>query len=69
MFVVSGQVTSTCEKKPPIMPTRKELKKDAAREEWKKINCSGLEKNRGSLNKKRELGLLIPYRGEIILNY
>jgi len=24
-----------------------------------KINCSGLEKNRGRLDKKRELGLLI----------
>ena len=40
------------------MKTREEFKKDAAREEWKKINFSGLEKNRVRLYKKRELGLL-----------
>ena len=41
------------------MTTREELEKEAAKEEWEKINCSGLEKNRGRLDKKRELGLLI----------
>ena len=41
------------------MTTREELEKEAAKEEWGKINCSGLEKNRGRLDKKRKLGLLI----------
>ena len=34
------------------MTTREELKKEAAREEMGKINCSGLEKNKGILDKK-----------------
>ena len=53
MFIDSGKVTSTWGKEPPVMTTREALKKDAAREEWKKINCSGLEKNLRGLNKKR----------------
>ena len=52
MFIDSGKVTSTWGKEPPLMTTREELKKDAAREEWNKINCSGLEKNRGGFKKK-----------------
>ena len=59
MFNNSGKVTSSWGKEPAEMRTSKELKKDAAGEEWKKINCSGLEKNHGRLDKKRELGLLI----------
>ena len=35
------------------MTTREELEKEAAKEEWEKINCSGLEKNRGRLDKKK----------------
>ena len=46
MFIDSGKVTSTWGKEPPVMTNREELKKEAAREEWK----------------KRELGLLILYR-------
>ena len=45
-------------KEPPVMTIRKELKKEPAREEWK-TNCSGWEKNRGRLDKKRKLRLLI----------
>ena len=56
MFIDSGKVIYTWSKEPPVITTREELKKDAAREEWKKINCSRLEKNRGRLDKKRELG-------------
>ena len=34
------------------MTTRKELKKDTLEEELKKINCSGLKKNLGILEKE-----------------
>jgi len=33
MFIDSGKVTCTWGKEPPVMTTREELKKDAAREE------------------------------------
>jgi len=36
------------------MTTRKELKKEAAREEWKKLIAPRLEKNRGRLDKKSQ---------------
>ena len=39
MFIDSGKVTSTWGKEPPIMTTREELKKEAAREECKKSNA------------------------------
>ena len=35
MFIDSGKVTSTLGKEPPFMSMREELKKEAAREEWK----------------------------------
>ena len=35
MFVDSGKVTSTWGKETPFMTTGEELKKEAAREEWK----------------------------------
>ena len=59
MFIDTEKVTSTWVKESPAIETREELKKDAAREEF---NCSLLEKNRGGLDKKRELGLLIHNR-------
>ena len=37
MFIDSGKVISTQGKEPPFIKTKKELKKDAAREEWKKL--------------------------------
>ena len=37
MFINSGKVTSTWGKEPPVMTTREELEKEAAREEWKKL--------------------------------
>ena len=37
MSIDSGKVTSTWGKEPPVMTTRIELKKEAAREEWKKL--------------------------------
>ena len=37
MFIDSGKVTSIWAKEPPVMITREKLKKEAAREEWKKL--------------------------------
>ena len=34
MFIDSRKVTYTWGKEPPVMTTREELKKDAARKEW-----------------------------------
>jgi len=41
MFINSGKVTSTWGKEPPVMTNREESKKDAAREEWKKLIAQG----------------------------
>ena len=41
MFIDSGKVTSTWAKEPAVMTTREELKKEAAREEWKKLIAKG----------------------------
>ena len=41
MFIDTGKVTSTWGKEPPVMITREELKKEAAREEWKKLIAKG----------------------------
>ena len=59
MFIDSGKVTSTWGKEPPVMTTREELKKDAAREEWKKLIAQGWRRTEEDWTKKRELGLLI----------
>ena len=41
MFIDSGKVTSTWGKEHPVMTTREELKKEAAREEWEKLISLG----------------------------
>ena len=41
MFIDSGKVISTQRKEPPFITTKKELKKYAAREEWKKLIALG----------------------------
>ena len=41
MFIDSVKVTSIWGNEPPVMTTREELKKDAAREEWKKLIAQG----------------------------
>ena len=41
------------------MTTRKELKKEAAREEWKKLIAQGWRRAEEDWTKKRKLGLLI----------
>ena len=37
IFIDSGKVTSIWGKEPPVMTTREELKKEDAREQWKKL--------------------------------
>ena len=51
MFVDSGKVTSTWGKEPPVMTTREELKKEVAREEWKKLISQGWRVTREVWNK------------------
>ncbi len=41
MFIDSGKVTSSWVEESPSITTREELKKDAAREEWKKLIAQG----------------------------
>ena len=41
MFINSGKVTSKWGKEPSVITTREELKKDKAREEWKKLIAQG----------------------------
>ena len=53
MFIDSGKVTSTWGKGPPVMTTREELKKDAAREEWKKLIAQGWRRTEEIWTKKR----------------
>ena len=52
MFIDSGKVTSTWGKEPPVMTTREELKKDAAREEWKKLIAQGGRRTEEDWTKK-----------------
>ena len=41
MFIDSGKIIGVLGKEPPLMTTRKELKVDKAREEWKKLIAQG----------------------------
>ncbi len=59
MFIDSEKISSTWSKEPPVMTTREELKKEAAREEWKKLIAQGWRGTEEDWTKKRELGLLI----------
>ena len=59
MFIDSRKVTSTCGKETPFMTTWEELKKEAAREEWKKLIAQSWRRTEEDWTKKRELGLLI----------
>ena len=49
MFIDSGKIIGVLGNEPPVLTTREELKIEAAREIWKKINCSRLAKNSCSL--------------------
>ena len=52
IFADSGKVTSKWSKEPPAMTTRKELKKEAAREEWKKLIAQGWRRTEEDWTKK-----------------
>ena len=41
MFIDSGRILGVLGKEPPLMTTRKELKIDMARDEWKKLIAQG----------------------------
>jgi len=41
MFIDSGRILDVLGKEPPLMTTREELKKEAAREECKKLIAQG----------------------------
>ena len=53
IFIDSGKITSTVRKEPPVMTTREELKKEAAREEWNKLITQGWRKTEEDCTKKR----------------
>jgi len=53
MFIDSGKVTYTWGKETPFMTTREELKKEAAREEWKKLIAQGWRRTEEDWTKKR----------------
>ena len=52
MFIDSGKVNSTWGKEPPVMITREELKKGAAREKWKKLIAQGWRRTEEVWTKK-----------------
>ena len=52
MFIDSGKLSSTWDKEPPFMITREELKKEAAREEWKKLIAQGWRRTEEVWTKK-----------------
>ena len=52
MFIDSQKVISTQSKEPPFITTKKELKKYAAKEEWKKLIAQGWRRAEGDWTKK-----------------
>ena len=52
MFIDSGKVTSTQGEETPVITTREELKKEAAREEWKKLIAKGWRRTEENWTKK-----------------
>ena len=51
MFIDSVKVSSIWGNEPPVMKTREELKKDAAREEWEKLIAQGWRRTEESWTK------------------
>ena len=58
MFIDFGKVASTWGKETTFITTWEELKKEAVREEWKKLIAPSCRRSEEDW-KKRELGLLI----------
>ena len=52
MLIDSGKVTSTWGKEPPVMTTREELKKNAARKEFKNLITQGWRRTEEDCIKK-----------------
>ena len=52
MFIDSGKVTSTWSKDKPLITTREELKKNAARKEFKNLITQGWRRNEEDWTKK-----------------
>ena len=52
MFIDSGKVIYTLSQETPVITTREELKKDAAREEWKKLIAQGWRRTEEVWTKK-----------------
>ena len=52
IFIDSGKVTSTWGKEPPVMTTREELKKNAARKEFKNLITKGWRRTEEDWTKK-----------------
>ena len=69
MFIDSGKGSSTWGKEPPVMTTREELKKDAAREEWKKLIAQGWRRTQEDWIRKESQDCKSLIYGQIILNY
>ena len=51
MFIDCGKVTFTWGKETPVITTREELNKEAAREEWKKLIAQGWRRTEESWTK------------------
>ena len=52
IFIDSGNVTSTWGEEPPVMTSRKELKIELARDEWKKLIAQGWRRTEKVWTKK-----------------
>ena len=52
-FIDAGKVTSTWDKELPVLITRKELKKDLAREEWENLSAQGSRRAEEDQKKKK----------------
>ena len=61
MFIDSGKVTSTWGKEPPVLTTREELKKEAAKKELKKLMAQSLRRTEEdwTKNESQDCELLI----------
>ena len=53
MFIDFGKITSKWGKETPFITTREELKKDVAREEWKKLIAQGWRRTEETWTKQR----------------
>ena len=56
MVIASGKVTSTWGKETPVMTTREELNKDAARAEWKKLIAQDQKRTKENWTKTESQG-------------